>query len=45
MAGAVATATHGSGDGNRNLAAAVTALEMVTSDGTILSAGRGDPFF
>jgi xylitol oxidase len=45
VAGAVATGTHGSGDGNRNLAAAVTALEMVTADGTILSAGRGDPSF
>lgn len=45
VAGAVATATHGSGDSNRNLAAAVTALEMVTADGTILSAGRGDPSF
>jgi alditol oxidase len=33
VAGACATATHGSGDSNGNLATAVTALEMVTADG------------
>ena len=31
VAGAVATATHGSGDANGNLATAVAALELVTS--------------
>jgi xylitol oxidase len=45
IAGAVATATHGSGVGNRNLAAAVGALEMVTSDGELLRAARGDADF
>lgn len=33
VAGACATATHGSGDRNGNLATAVTALEVVTADG------------
>lgn len=45
VAGGVATATHGSGDHNGNLATAVSALEMVTSDGRILRAKRGDPDF
>ncbi|MGO4807690.1 FAD-binding protein [Arthrobacter sp. 2MCAF15] len=45
VAGAVATATHGSGDGNGNLATAVAALELVTADGTVVSARRGDPDF
>ena len=42
-AGAVATATHGSGDGNGNLATAVAALELVTSDGEILTAAPRRP--
>src|SRR6478736_2234582 len=33
VAGAVATATHGSGDGNGCLATAVSGLELVTADG------------
>jgi xylitol oxidase len=45
VAGAVATATHGSGDRNGNLATAVAALELVTSTGEIVSAARGDPDF
>jgi xylitol oxidase len=45
IAGAVATATHGSGDGNRNLAAAVAGLEMVTADGSMLTIRRGDADF
>lgn len=45
VAGAVATATHGSGNGNGNLGTAVAGLEMVTSDGEMLSASRGDPDF
>jgi xylitol oxidase len=45
VAGAVATATHGSGDRNGNLATAVAALELVTSDGELVSARRGDPDF
>jgi len=45
VAGAVATATHGSGDRNGNLATAVAALELVTSSGEIVSTARGDPDF
>jgi xylitol oxidase len=45
VAGAIATATHGSGDGNRNLAGSVAALELVTSDGAIISSARGDADF
>jgi xylitol oxidase len=45
VAGAVATATHGSGVGNRNLATAVSALEVVTSSGEIVRTRRGDPDF
>ncbi|WP_162340373.1 D-arabinono-1,4-lactone oxidase [Cyclobacterium salsum] len=36
VAGACATATHGSGDSNGNLATAVTAMEMMKADGEIL---------
>lgn len=42
VAGAVATATHGSGDANGNLATAVAGLELVTADGGILTARRGE---
>jgi alditol oxidase len=45
VAGAVATATHGSGDANGNLATAVAGLELVTSSGELLAAARGDPDF
>ena len=45
VAGAVATATHGSGDGNGNLATAVAGLELVTSSGDLVTATRGDPDF
>ena len=45
VAGAVATATHGSGDANGNLATAVKDLELVTSEGEIVEATRGDPDF
>ncbi|HEY5873822.1 MAG TPA: FAD-binding protein [Ilumatobacteraceae bacterium] len=45
VAGAVATATHGSGDSNGNLATAVAGLEMVTSDGELLTVERGDEDF
>lgn len=40
VAGSVATATHGSGDGNGNLATAVVALELVTADGELLALSR-----
>ena len=45
VAGAVAMATHGSGDTNGNLATAVRSLELVTSGGEIIEASRGDPDF
>jgi alditol oxidase len=45
IAGACSTATHGSGDRNGNLATAVSALELVASDGQILTLDRGDPDF
>ena len=45
VAGAVSTATHGSGDHNGNLASAVAALELVTSAGAVVTAARGDPDF
>jgi xylitol oxidase len=45
VAGAVATATHGSGVRNGNLATAVAALEIVTSTGEVVRAARGDADF
>jgi xylitol oxidase len=45
VAGAVATATHGSGDRIGNLATAVAGLELVTSSGELVSAERGDTDF
>jgi xylitol oxidase len=45
VAGSVATATHGSGDRNGNLATAVAGLELVTSDGELRTVRRGDPEF
>lgn len=41
VAGACATATHGSGDGNGNLASAVSAIELVTAEGDIVAFARG----
>ncbi|WP_104175137.1 FAD-binding protein [Arthrobacter sp. Y81] len=41
IAGAIATATHGSGDANGNLATSVAALEIVAADGTVHHLGRG----
>ena len=43
--GAAATATHGSGTGNRNLAAPVSAVELVTATGDIVTLRRGDSDF
>jgi len=40
VAGACATATHGSGDANGNLATAVSALEMITAAGDVLTISR-----
>jgi alditol oxidase len=45
IGGAIATATHGSGDANGNLATAVAALELVGSNGEVVTASRGDPDF
>lgn len=47
LAGAVSTATHGSGDGNGNLATAVVGLELVRADGELVTLSRekdGDEF-
>jgi alditol oxidase len=47
VAGACATGTHGSGDANGSLATAVSAIEMVTADGEIVTLSRdadGDSF-
>lgn len=41
VAGAVATATHGSGDANGNLATSVAELEIVAADGTVHTLSRG----
>ncbi|UUU25743.1 FAD-binding protein [Streptomyces sp. DSM 40750] len=45
VAGSVATGTHGSGDGNGPLAAAVREVELVTADGTTVTLARGDDRF
>ncbi|HWA18664.1 MAG TPA: FAD-binding protein [Devosia sp.] len=45
VVGAITTATHGSGEKNRNLAAAVAGLKIVTASGEILSLSRGDARF
>ncbi|MFJ8870898.1 FAD-binding protein [Streptomyces sp. NPDC102473] len=45
VAGACATGTHGSGVGNRSLAGAVRALELVTADGRLERLERGDADF
>jgi len=42
IAGACATATHGSGVANGSLATAVSQLEMVTADGDVIPIGRAD---
>ena len=45
VAGAIATATHGSGDAHGNLATAVVGLELVTSEGDVVALRRGDDAF
>jgi xylitol oxidase len=45
IAGAVSTATHGSGEGNGNLATGVRALELLASDGRMHTLADGDPDF
>src|SRR4051812_8940829 len=45
IAGACATATHGSGDRNRILASAISAVQIVTADGNVLELSRDHPDF
>jgi alditol oxidase len=45
VGGAIATATHGSGDSSGNLATAVAGLEIVTSSGDVVTASRRDEDF
>ena len=45
VAGAVATGTHGSGDGVGSLSSAVRALELVGPQGQSRTISRGDPSF
>jgi alditol oxidase len=45
VVGAVCTATHGSGDANRNLSNAVIALTLVTATGDLVRFERGQPDF
>lgn len=45
VAGSTATATHGSGDSNGNLATAVRAVELVTAGGELLTFTPDDPEF
>ncbi len=42
VAGAISTATHGTGGGFRNLSAQVTALRLVTAAGEVLELREGD---
>jgi xylitol oxidase len=45
VAGAVITATHGSGVRNRNLATSVAAIDLIRGDGELVTLRRGDPDF
>jgi xylitol oxidase len=45
IAGACATGTHGSGDGNGILATAVRSLDLVTAGGDVVTLTRGDADF
>ncbi|WP_458116241.1 FAD-binding protein [Arthrobacter sp. D2-10] len=45
VGGAVATGTHGSGNRNRSLAAAVVGLELVSGGGELVRFAAGDPDF
>jgi len=45
VAGAVATGTHGSGDGIGSLASAVRALTVMTASGDVVELARGDDGF
>ena len=43
VAGATATGTHGSGDRNKILSTAVSAVDLVTCDGSLLTIDRANP--
>ena len=45
VVGACATATHGSGEHNQNLSAAVRSLDLIKADGSLLTLRRGDEGF
>lgn len=45
VAGACATGTHGSGDGNGGLATAVSSLQLLTASGDLLTLSRDDDRF
>ena len=45
VAGACATATHGSGVANQNLAAAITGLDLITADGDLVTVRSQDDWF
>jgi FAD/FMN-containing dehydrogenase len=45
LAGAISTATHGSGDRNQTLSSAVAGVELVLSDGSLRHVVRGHPDF
>ena len=45
VAGAVTTATHGSGVRNGNLATAVSSIEFIRGDGELVTVSRGDANF
>jgi xylitol oxidase len=45
VGGAIATGTHGSGNGSGILGTAVSALEIVSADGSLVSVRRGDAGF
>jgi alditol oxidase len=45
VGGAITTGTHGSGDSLGNLATAVSAMEIMRSDGEVVRLQRGDPDF
>ncbi len=43
VAGSISTATHGTGEGFRNISAQIAALELVTADGSLLEVSGADP--
>ncbi|MET0865553.1 MAG: FAD-binding protein [Nakamurella sp.] len=43
VAGGTATGTHGSGDGNGILATAISAVDLITADGSLVTVDRSNP--